>query len=476
MSRFKDYIDYDAVGLAEQVADKAISPGEVLAAAMERIETFNPSVNAVVQTWFEAAERAIAEGLPEGPFTGVPMLIKDLNAPVKDTVLSNGSRLFADNRVDFDSELVARYRRSGMLLLGRTNTPEMGASASTDPVLHGPARNPWNLEHTPGGSSGGAGAAVAAGMLPAAHATDGGGSIRIPAACCGLVGLKPTRNRNPMGPHRGEGWNGLSHEHVVSRTVRDSAAILDATHGPDIGAPYHQAPPERPYLEEVGRDPGELRIALMAKPLSGAAVDKECQWAVEETARLCESLGHHVVEAAPAVDPDEWSKTAQIIISTAVAWAIGEREKQLGRPAGEDELEGVVAAIVARGRTIEATDYFAAVQTMHRIGRAVGGFFQEHDVLLSPTLAKPPLRVGELTLDTDDVRGNREAMAGFSPFTSLFNLTGQPAASVPCGFSSDGLPIGLHVVGRKGDEATILRASAVFEKMRPWADKHPPIS
>src|SRR5580704_10303009 len=300
--RYDEFTRYDGLGLAELVQRRQVSAAEVLEAAVAAVETRNHEINAVVGRLYDQARAAIAAGLPAGPFTGVPYLLKDLGAHYQGAVTSYGGTLFKDNVVDHDSEITVRLKRAGLVIFGKTNTPELGLASSTEPRLFGPTRNPWHLGHSAGGSSGGSAAAVASGMAPMAHATDGGGSIRIPASACGLFGLKPTRARNPLGPDQGEGWGGASVGHAVTRTVRDSAALLDATCGPDLGDPYWAPPSARPFLDEVGGEPGRLRIAITTRPWNGQAVDPQCAAAAQAAAKLCESLGHHVEEASPVVD------------------------------------------------------------------------------------------------------------------------------------------------------------------------------
>jgi amidase len=302
MDGFREYDHYDGLGLAELVRRKEVSPAELVEEAIRRIETVNPQINAVIHPMYDLARQQVQQGLPEGPFRGVPFLLKDLLVYYAGVPTRSGSRFFRDFVPDHDSEIVRRYRQAGVVVLGKTNTPELGLVPYTEPVLFGPSRNPWDLSRTTGGSSGGSGAAVAARLVPVAHGNDGGGSIRIPASCCGVFGLKPTRGRTPMGPDIGEAWRGMAINHVLTLSVRDSAAMLDATAGPDVGAPYIIPPPERPFLEEVGRDPGRLRIAFTTRPLLPGTVHPDCVRGVEETARLCQDLGHIVEEAAPQID------------------------------------------------------------------------------------------------------------------------------------------------------------------------------
>src|SRR3989440_9655209 len=336
-----NYEDHDGLGLAGLVKTGQVQPSELLAAAVERVEQTNPAINAVVNRMYDQAKTAIAAGLPEGPFTGVPYLLKDLGVLYAGTVTSAGSGLFRDAVADHDSEIVIRMKRAGLVIFGKTNTSEFGLATSVEPRLFGPTRNPWNLEHTAGGSSGGAAAAVASGMLPMAHATDGGGSIRIPASACGLFGLKPTRARNPMGPDAGEGWSGASIGHAVTWSVRDSAALLDATSGPDVGDPYWAPPPARPFLQEVGRDPGRLRIALTVTPWIEGPVDPECAGAAAAAARLCASLGHHIEEARPQIANAAWLQATLTIVTASLTFALETRAAALGRGLQEGDVERI---------------------------------------------------------------------------------------------------------------------------------------
>src|SRR4051812_41055949 len=315
VSPMPDYEGYDALGLADLVRRGETTPTELLDAALARLDARNPALNAVVTPLVEAARRDIAAGLPDGPFTGVPFLVKELVASVAGAATTAASRLYRNQVATADSEIVARFRRAGLVIAGKTNSPEFGLSPTTESRLYGITRNPWRLDLAPGGSSGGAAAAVAAGIVPVAHATDGGGSIRIPASCCALFGLKPTRARVTAGPEGGEGLSGLANQHVVSRSVRDSAAMLDAIAGPMPGDPYAAAPPPRPFIDEVGRPPGRLRIAFSATAPNGVPVDAECRAAAEDAARLCEQLGHHVEEASPAYDAQAVSRGFEAVFA-----------------------------------------------------------------------------------------------------------------------------------------------------------------
>jgi Asp-tRNA(Asn)/Glu-tRNA(Gln) amidotransferase A subunit family amidase len=463
----------DGLGLAELVRRREVSAKELLDAAIARVEALNPTLNAVVARLYDAARAAIEAGLPRGPFSGVPYLLKDIGALHAGAVTSAGSRAFADAVADHDSEITARLKRAGLVIFGKTNTPELGIATSTEPRLFGPTRNPWNLGYSAGGSSGGAAAAVASGMLPMAHASDGGGSIRIPASCCGLFGLKPTRARNPMGPDAGEGWSGASVAHAITRTVRDSAALLDATAGPDVGDPYWAPPPAGPFLAEVGRDPGPLRVALATTPWNGRHVDAECAEAATAAARLCERLGHRVEEARPEIDAEALAHAQRVVVAANVRSALDLRGAARGRPITEEDVEPETWRRVLDAARFTAADYARSILVIHRAGRAVGRFFTRHDVLITPTMACTPYPLGVLDMSSDDVDGFYEALLRSIAFTSLFNASGNPAMSVPLAWSRDGLPIGVQFVAPFGDEALLFRLAAQLEAARPWSARRP---
>ena len=476
MSGFTEFDQYDGVGLAALVRRRGVTPEEVLEAAIARVEARNPAINAVVSRLYDEARAAIRAGLPAGPFTGVPYLLKDLGAHYTGAITSFGSRFFADYRADHDSELTARLKRAGLVIFGKTNTPEFGLAPSTEPRLFGATRNPWHPAHSAGGSSGGAAAAVAAGMLPMAHATDGGGSIRIPASCCGLVGLKPTRARNPLGPDQGEGWGGASVAHAVTRTVRDSAALLDATSGPDVGDPYWAPPPAGPFLREVGREPGRLRIALTTAPWNGQSVDPECATAARAAATLCEALGHRVEEARPEINAPALGLATRIIIGANIRAVLEARAAALGRVLSAADVERVTWARAVDGRTYAAADYARAIGIVHRTGRVVAQFFTDHDVLLSPTMCQPPYPLGVLDMMSQDSEAYLTAVLASVGFTSLFNAAGNPAISVPLAWSQAGLPLGVQFVAPFGDEATLFRLAAQLEAAQPWAERRPALA
>jgi amidase len=470
---FKEYDQYDAVGLAQLVRKGEVKPEHLLETAIARVEQRNAVLNAVVNKLYDHAQKAIQAGLPEGPLRGIPFLLKDLHALYSGAVTSNGSRFFKDNRADHDTELVSRYKRGGLVIFGKTNTPEFGLTITTEPILFGPTRNPWSLDYTAGGSSGGAAAAVAAGLAPAAHASDGGGSIRIPSSCCGVFGLKPTRGRNPHGPDRGEGWSGMSTEHAITRSVRDSAALLDLTCGPDLGAPYFATPPRQPYSSEVGVDPGRLRIAFSTRTPAGEKVAPECEQAVAETARLLEGMGHRLEEAKMDFVPDELGFAFRTVIGGNTRVAIESYAAKLGRPPSAEAFEKITWLMYESGAMASAADYARAVQVLHRIGRLVARFFEHYDLLLTPTLPRPPEKLGVFDMNTDDTEGYRTAVALFTAFTAPFNASGNPAMSLPLHWTSDGLPVGVQFAGRYGEEATLLRLAAQLEQARPWFHRRP---
>jgi amidase len=455
----------DAVGQAELVRRGEITAVELVEAAIARIERLNPRLNAVVTGEFERALDAARRVLPAGPFTGIPYLLKDLAIEWEGVRFTEGSRFLHDNVSRHDQELTVRLRRAGLVLLGKTNTPEFGTLPTCESALFGVTRNPWDLSRTPGGSSGGSAAAVAAGMVPMAYGNDAGGSIRFPASCCGLFGLKPTRARLPFGPEYGDVFSGLAVEHALTRSVRDSAVLLDATAGPDLGDPYWAPPPARPFAQEVGADPGRLRIAFTARTPDDQPVHPDCVAAVEDAAALCAALGHEVSERdLPGIDA-RVSGSINVVFGAGVAWIVAYWVRRLGREPEPDELEPHTRAWADEGGRISAADYLLAVQDLQAFSRTVGRFFTEVDVWLTPTLGEPPLPLAEAA-----------SSASFTAFPAwVANATGNPAMSVPLYWNAEGLPIGVHVLGRFGDEATLLRLASQLEEARPWAERTPAI-
>ena len=476
MAAFADYEKHDAVGLAAFVASGETAPEELLEAAIERVEARNGAVNAVTNRLYDYGRQAIADGLPDGPLRGVPYLLKDLSASLAGCPTTRGCRFFEDVVPGEDSELVRRLKRAGVVIFGRTNTCELGLSLTCEPQLHGATKNPWDTARISGGSSGGAAAAVGARMLPAAHASDGFGSIRAPAACCGLVGLKPTRNRNTMAPFMGEGLGGLSTEHAVTLSVRDSAALLDATCGPGAGDPYSAVPPARPFLEEVGADPGRLRIAFTRRAPNGAGVGADALRVLEETASLAVDLGHRVEEADPAIDGEAVVPTFLTLMAANTAVNLASHPTA-GRAAREDEVERVTWLSAQMAGRVSGADYVRATQAMHRLGRQMAAFHAGYDLLLTPGLATGiAVELGWLDMTMEDVDEYWRRVFAFSPFTVWFNITGQPAVMLPVGTNADGLPVAVQAVAPYGDEAALLRFSAQLEAARPWFDRKPAIA
>ena len=472
---FTELNGLDAISLAELVRSKQISAVELLESTIAKAEALNPELNFLAQRHYDYGRAAIEEGVGDGAFAGVPLLLKDLNIYVEGLITENGSRSRRGAVATYTMELVHRMERAGFVIFGKTTSPEFGLSSTTEGSLHGATRNPWNVNHTPGGSSGGAAVAVSAGVVPMAHATDGGGSIRIPASCCGLFGLKPSRGRNPMGPKYTERWGGMPAHHVVSWTVRDSAAMLDATHGREPGSRYDAPQPEGTFLSHVTKDPGALRIAVMCTSFSGAKADPEVAEAVGDAGRLLESLGHHVEEAAPSVDGNALRAAASVLIGASVAADVDDWAKLTGIKPGPEVLEIGTLATVGRGRTYAATDWARANDTLMAAAITIGQFMQEFDVILSPTLALPPVPIG--TFDLADP-GERSEWAtrvnNFSPFAQVANATGQPAMSLPLGMSTSGLPIGVMATGRYGEEALLFSLAGQIERAAPWIGRKPP--
>jgi len=475
MLSFAEYRKHDALALAELVKTKKVTPQELLEAALARAAEVNPKINAIVLEHEDVARKAIKDGLPTGPLSGVPYLLKDLGAMLKGTVTTGSFRLTREAVADIDSTFVERCKKAGLVIFGKTHSPELGLSASSESKLFGATRNPWNLDHIAGGSSGGASAAVAAGILPVAHATDGGGSIRIPASCAGLFGLKPTRARTPSGPKRGEGWGGMSIAHVVSRSVRDSAAFLDATAGPAPGDPYVAPPQARPYLDEVKAPPGRLRIAVSTTPAITAPVHPDCIAAVQDAAKLCESLGHIVEEATPQLNGMEIMQAQGVVISANIAATVEEAAAAHGRKPRADDVERATWYRVERAREANSGVYAAAVTTLHAVGRTLARFMENYDVILQPTVAQPPLKIGVLDMDREDTDALFRELIGFVPFTGIYNITGQPSMNVPLVWNAGGLPIGTMFTARFGDEATLFRLAAQLEQARPWKDRFAPL-
>ena len=466
----------DATDLAALVAGGEVSPTELLDAALAATARLNPALNAVVLVQEDAARQAIADGLPQGPFRGVPFVLKDLGAEARDYPSHNGSRLFANTAYASDSAIFERIRATGVVTFGRTTAPEGGIGPATEAAVYGgPTRNPWNLDHTPGGSSGGAGAAVAAGLVAIAHGSDGGGSVRIPASSCGLFGMKPTRARLPDGPFAGEGWAGMVIDGFLTRSVRDTAVMLDACEGADPGAPYCAPPLASGHAQAISRPPRRLRVMLCDTTFTGEAIHPDVRQAVLDTGRLLESLGHHVEPGLPKADVAMMMRAWTDIVAVGTALSI--RSALKGRPLA-DLVEGVGRGALAHAETLHPTRYLQAVGEIHAFGRQMAAAFAGADIILSATLAEPPARIGRFNHTTGDYVNYRIGPNGvfaYSPFCAVFNASGQPAASVPLGTSADGLPIGIHLAAPFGDDETLIALCAELERAVPWAQRIPPL-
>ncbi len=472
---FSEYAEHDGLGLADLIRRREVSPAEVLEAAIENVERHNPRLNAVIYKAYDEARRTSAGPLPEGTLRGVPFLLKDLNLDVAGMPRTDGSVALRERVPAEDAELVKRQRAAGLVIFGKTNTPEFGITGTTEGRLFGPCRNPWNPDHIAGGSSGGAASAVASGMLPLAHASDGMGSIRIPASCCGLFGLKISRDRNPWWPEDVMRALPLSVHHCVSRSVRDSAALLDATGFAETRAPWAPPPKQGSYLDEVSLPPTRLRVAFTTTRPDGRLLHPEVKAAVEETARLLESLGHTVEERALPINQMLLYLALVPVASANMAAAVAEVAESLGRELREEELEPLTWSIVKNGRSVSGVQALRGMRWLQRLVREVAAFFEEVDVYLTPVTATPPPRIGHIDpLNPDPAELNQRQAESF-PYTAPFNMTGQPAMSVPLAWTSDGLPLGMQFAARYGDEATLFRLAAQLEEARPWRQRRPPI-
>ena len=488
-----EYVTYDAMGLAELVRKKEVTSAELVDVALARIDALNGQLNAVVGRRDEAALTE-ANQVDSGPFAGVPFLLKDMGAVLANEPTTSSSRSLTTWRPRTNSELVNRYLDSGLVIVGKTNTPEFGTVATTESELRGPCRNPWNLGRTPGGSSGGSAAAVAARIVPAAHAGDGGGSIRIPASACGLFGLKPTRGRQPLGPYVGESWGGLSTQHVVSRSVRDSAAMLDVTHGTDLGAPYAEPQAPRSFLLDSLRSPGRLRIGFSTQALLGSDMHPDCVTAVRDAAILLESLGHQLVETDLPIEVEEVTSAYLAIVASSVSADVASTERLTGTPPEAHMFELPTWFLKQVGDELTGRELVEARETCQRLGRSLAAQFQSErlDMHLTATMAFPPVRIGELApnrLERVALSALRRASTGTvlrtvlgqmadsalsrTPNTQVWNMTGQPAMNVPLWRNDAGMPIGVQFAARFGDEKRLLRLANQLEKARPWAGEMP---
>jgi amidase len=501
MSRFIEYQELDGLGLAELVRNGEISVKEVCEEAVLCAEELNPSLNAIITPMYDLVEKQLNNIPKDSPFAGVPMLLKDTHHDYKGTPMSQGCEALKGVVSDHDAEIVSRFKKAGLIVIGKTNTPEFKMGYITEPKAFGPTRNPWNIDYSCGGSSGGSAASVAARIVPIGSATDEGGSIRVPASYCGLFGLKPSRGRNPVGPDFKNEWNGMSHSHVVTRTVRDSAAILDAVSGPELGSPYAAPLPKKPFLEEVGQSPSPFRIAYSLKHVYGREIHPDCRKAVEETVSLLKDLGHQVEEVSPDLDEKEVFVNEVVIMAGHVAAKLEEIKTVFNRPVNKNTIELQNLALGAIGRKLNAVDLIRAKESWRVTGAAMDALLTDYDLYLTPTLGQPPIRVGSLEPSTKDRRamnllvsafggfllGNRDRLKGIIgemidaivapqiPLTHIAKVTVQPAMSVPTYWNEDNLPIGVHFTGRYADEASLFQLAGQLEKAQPWFDRKPPL-
>lgn len=473
---FREYSSFDGLGLADLVRKGDVAALELLEAAIARVEKHNPALNAIVYKFYDKA-RAAARSRKRGdaPFEGVPFLLKDILGECEGVPTRFASRYIPEFPSPADSEQVARFKRAGLIPFAKTNAPEFGLPPITEPQLYGPARNPWNTDHTPGGSSGGSAAAVAAGIVPLAHANDGGGSIRIPAACCGLVGLKPTRGRVSLAPNLGDVMGGLVCEHVVSRTVRDSAAALDATAGPMPGDPYFAPPPARAYLKEAGTAPRPLRIAFSTRSLSGETIDPEFADATHQAAKLCAGLGHRVEEDAPTLELGEVATSFIAVYGAGLASNIELVWKLTGVAPSRDVLEAMTLNMYEIGKNVSGAQYLLAQSALQQLSRRFAGFFEKYDIWLTPTLGCPPLRVGTIDFNNPGATLMDREIVRMAHVNPIYNISGQPAITLPLYSGSQGLPIGILFGARYGDEATLFQLAGQLEHALPWKERKPTI-
>jgi amidase len=486
-----NYTELDATALAELVRKKEVQPKELVEAAISAIEKVNPTLNAVVLKMYDQAREA-AQRPVSGVFGGVPFVFKDLDGSLANVPYTMGCRFLKNYIPTHNAEIVSRILNTGVIPVAKTNCPELGIVGYTEPELHGPTKNPWNTGHTPGGSSGGTAAAVAARVVPMGHGGDGGGSIRIPASHCGLFGLKTSRARNPLGPDYGEGWGGYVQPGVLTRSVRDCAAMLDATHGPERGAPYYVPAPARPFLEEVGANPAKLKIAFSYEALYADDTHPDCKRAIQEAVTLCKDLGHEVVEAKPLFQRQALVRAYLVQVATGVAASLKELEQLMGRAPKPEDVEAPTWLLAQIGQKLSAVDLELSRAESHRAGRDLATFFETHDIFISSTTAQPAVKIGELGLKSHERVGlavlrrapikkvldlvledlAKKSLAP-TPNTQLFNQTGQPAMSVPLYWNADNLPIGVQFAARFGDEASLFRLAAQLEIAKPWTNRKP---
>lgn len=478
-----DYTAYDALGLAQLIRTGALTAREAVETAIERLEAVNPRINAVIHKLYDEAREGAQGASVQAPFHGVAFLLKDLVAEYRGAPLREGCAGLKGYTAPFHSTLVERFLAAGLTIVGKTNTPEFGGLPTTEPVLYGPTHNPWDLGLSPGGSSGGSAAAVSAGVVPVAHASDAGGSIRVPASCCGLFGLKPTRGRNPLGPGFGDLMSGLICEHAVTRSVRDSAALLDATSGPEPGDPYWAPPKRRPYLDETERDPGRLKIGFLPSTPEGWGEEPDfhpdCREAVLDAARLCEALGHEVVEisAGDLAHPGLY-RAFGVLWCCGLGHVMNHWGRKLGRALTERDVEPATWASYKTGLKRTGADYLSVVEDVQHFSRKVGRWYERggYDLILSPTMAAPPPRLGSFAATSEEPMRWARMSRMYLALTSPYNMTGQPAMSVPLCWNRGGIPIGVQFAARFGEEGVLFGLAAQLERERPWAEKRPSLA
>lgn len=468
-----EYGTLDGLALAALVAKKQVTPLELVDEAIARAEALNPRLNAIIFKAYDRARESARTTPATGPFGGVPTLLKDMRAGATGMPTRSGSRLVPPVPADHDSTLVARFRQAGLIPLGKTNVPEFGILPTTESRLYGPAHNPWNLDHSTGGSSGGSAAAVAARIVPLAHSTDGGGSIRIPAACCGLVGLKVSRGRVSQGPDSADATSGLSVDHVVTRSVRDCAAVLDIDSAIDYGDPYFAPPAEGSYLEAISKKPRRLRIAVSLARLDGTKHHPDVTDALRKAAKLCEDLGHIVEDVTPPIDGAAATPAFLTLWAGNTALGVEMLSKMLNVTLSMDVVEGLTLSLYERGRAITAIQHMMAQQALFRVARVAAKFHETYDAWLCATLDSPPIKLGLIDVDERDIEKAFAPIIGYVPFTALQNATGQPGINVPLHWNAAGLPIGVQFVARNGGETTLLQLAAQLEEAAPWISKTP---
>lgn len=471
--KYEEYVQFDATGLADLVRKKDVSPSELLETAIARTEQINPALNAVVLKHYELARTAVAKATPAGPLGGVPFLLKDLFIDLEGTTTTSGCVFLKDSQAKADSTVATRYKQAGLVIFGKTHSPELGGGPTTESRLWGITRNPWDLNLTPGGSSGGSAAAIAAGIVPAANGSDAGGSIRIPASLTGLFGHKPTRGLVPLGPARFDGGGGIATLHALTRSVRDSALLLDVVAGPEPGALYAGPVPASSFVGEAAKDPTRLRIALSMRSTSGGETDKECADAARDAAAKCEALGHSVTEADPEIDIELYLEARRVLRGATLAGAVRGIERGLGRKATEGDFEALTFKVAIDGLAIRGDEVLAAREAMFTLHKRIAAFMSNYDVILSPTLQTLGPRPGTIDMQQTSEESQAE-VSRYVAFSMIYNLTGQPSMSVPLYWDVNGMPVGAQFTGRFGADALLLSLAGQLERAYPWFHRLPP--